>query len=121
MLSQTSPFAPPRMLLGRLLLLGLVAACADSGASADADPVDEGTVVLVGERAGLMIWQSFAGATSYQVELFTPGDSVEHTLVTADTVSGYPAGFASAPGKSWQVRAFGGERQIARSIKAPVY
>ena len=117
MLSRALSRARYAALLGALSLA--VAACSEDNSTAGTD--DEDVVVLVGERAGLMVWRPYDGATSYRVELFTAEDRLEHSATTSDTVGAYPPGFDAGTGKTWQVRAFNGERQVARSIKAPVY
>jgi hypothetical protein len=113
-------------LRGTIALLSFAAlpvlgtACQGSGSATQSDN-DGGTVELVGERAGLLVWRKFSGATVYKLEVLLPNGATEFSLNTADTVGGFPPRFEGGEGKTWWVRAYDANRQIAASEKARVY
>ncbi len=94
--------------------LTLAAACAPSE-----EPLPE--VSLIGERIGVMVWRPVEGATRYTVEIRGASGAVEFATEARDSVAPLGPTYTPDRGTSWQVRAYAGEREIARSTLTPLY
>lgn len=101
-----------------LALAGLGASVAISAACAGGDV---GSVAVVGEKTGVLIWHPVERAESYEVAIIVPTDSVVHALTTADTVAPMPPSFMPVKGTQWTVRALRGARVLAESGRQPIY
>jgi hypothetical protein len=105
--------------LGRVLAItGLGLGVVMSGACSGGEV---GTLAVVGEKTGVLIWHPVERAESYDVTIIVPTDSVVHSLTTADTVAPMPPSFMPVKGTQWTVRAKRGARVLAESGRQPIY
>ena len=99
---------------GALLLMSAVGAGCDR-------PEVNGTIDVVGERVGVLVWHPVASVEAYEVEILDGDDKVLHHLTTRDTVAPMPPTLTPRPSHGWVVRALRDGRAVARSERQRLY